>query len=174
MAISQIFFKKKNLIEKIELDVIISESATGTARLTQNPVEHGADVSDHRIMEPMEFSVSGVVSNISSSLADTVLNASTILKKNDTKAREAWNALLELQATGRGFKLVQGLKIYWNIFILSLSETQNVDTANGLFFTATMKEIVFVGAKVISRSQFNGDDIGDSAVPTTQGGLKSA
>ena len=58
MAIAQLFFKKGNFIGEIELDVIINESASASVRVTENPVEYGANVNDHIITEPMAFTMS--------------------------------------------------------------------------------------------------------------------
>lgn len=163
MTISQIIFKKGNFVGDIELDIIITESATATARVTENPVEHGADTNDHIIIEPMAFTTEGVVSNISST---------TFGSPSSTNAREAWEALLELQASKVPFTLVQGLKTYDNVVILSLSEAQDKDTSNGLFFTSAMKEINLVGTDAPTEDQFDDADIADKMVPTISGGLK--
>ena len=172
MSIAQIFFRKGNFISTIELDIIISEGTVATSRITQNPVEKGADVNDHRIVEPMTFTVAGVVSNISSNTIGQFLRVPTIFNQNNAKSKEAWEALLELQATGTGFTLVQNLKTYDNVFILSLSERQDTDTSNGLFFTATMKEIIFPGVEVITTDQFNDSSIADKMIGAVKGGLK--
>lgn len=173
MSIAQLFFKKKNLISTVELDVIISESASASVRVTENPIEYGANVNDHIITEPMTFTTSGIVSNISSSTIGQFTRVPTVFSRGTSKAKEAWEALLELQADKTPFTLVQGLKEYPNIIILSLSEDQDKDTANGLFFTATMKEIIFVGAQITTEEQFNSTNIADKMVPSVSGGLKA-
>lgn len=172
MGVAQLFFKKGNYIQDIELDIIITESATATARLTENPVEHGANVNDHIIIEPMTFTVDGVISNISSSTIGQFTQVPTIFNQNNSKAKEVWNDLLELQASRQPFTLVQGLREYQNVVILSLSENQDKDTSNGLFFTATMKELVFVGTIPITEDRFNDSNTSDKTVPTTTGGVK--
>ncbi len=169
MAIAQLFFKKGNYIGDIELDIIIKESATATARVTENPVEFGADVNDHIIIQPMTFSIQGVVSNSLSRLQD--LNTFSGLQ-GKAKSESKWDDLLKLQADRTPFTLVQGLKTYENVVILSLIEDQDKDTSNGLFFTALLKEVIFVGSQIITKDQFNDIDISDKMVPTTTGGLK--
>lgn len=172
MSIAQLFFKKGNFISTVSLDIIINESASATVRVTENPVEFGANMNDHIITEPMTFTVSGVVSNISSNKIGQFLRIPTIFSKNTSKSKEAWEKLLELQINKTPFTLVQGLKEYKNIVILSLTESQDKDTANGLFFTATMKEIIFAGAEIITEEQFNDPNIADKMIPTISGGLK--
>lgn len=172
MGIAQLFFQKGNFISTIELDIIINESATATARLTENPVENGANYNDHIIIEPMQFHTEGIVSNISSNALGQLLRIPTAFTQNTSKAKEAWEELLELQISRTPFTLVQGLKTYRNIVILSLTENQNKDTANGLFFSAQMKELILVGAEVITANQFNNIGISDKMIPIVTGGLK--
>ena len=172
MTIAKLFFTKGNFISTVELDIIISEGAVATARLTENPVENGANTNDHIIIEPMTFTTEGVVSNISSGFIGQFTTLINRFSGNDSKAKDAWEALLELQVSRVPFTLVQGLKEYRNVVILSLAENQDKDTANGLFFTATMKELIFVGAEVITSDQFNDSDIADKMLPKTSGGLK--
>lgn len=172
MSIAQLFFRKGNFISTIELDIIISESASATVRVTENPVENGANVNDHIITEPMTFTTTGVVSNISSSVIGQFTRVPTIFSQSTANGKEAWEALLELLANKTPFTLVQGLKEYKNIVIIGLSESQDKDTANGLFFTATMKEIIFVGAQAIIAEQFNDPSIADKMITAIEGGLK--
>jgi hypothetical protein len=172
MTIAQLIFYKGNYISTVELDIVISEGATATTRVTENPVEYGANMNDHIIVDPMTFTVSGVVSNISSRSVDIPETVKTVFSQATSKAREAWEALLKLQVDRTPFTLVQGLKEYLNVVIISLTESQDKDTANGLFFTATLKEIVFVGTEVVTEEQFNDSNISDKMVPVVSGGLK--
>ena len=173
MALTQLFFKKENAIATIKLDVIIKESATATAKLTENPVESGANMNDHIIIEPMTFTVEGVVSNISSSFIGQFSQLVDTFTQDNSNAQEAWEALLQLQIDREPFTLVQGLRSYDNIVILTLNEQQDKETSNGLFFNATMKEVIFVGAEATTLSQFNEPDIADQVLPTIIGGLKN-
>jgi hypothetical protein len=172
VAISQLIFKEKNLISTIELDVIIVESATSTVRLTQNPVENGADINDHIIVEPLTFTVEGVVSNVSSTFVDAFASAPTVFSRSTSKAQDAWTELLKLQAEKTPFDLKQGLKTYDNVVILTLSQAQDKDTANGLFFTSTMKQLILVGAGAVTADDFPNQNISDQMIPATTGGLK--
>lgn len=172
MSIAQLFFRKGNFISTVELDIIISESTTATVRVTENPVENGANVNDHIIIEPLTFTTAGIVSNISSSTIGQFTRIPTIFSQSTAKSKEAWEALLELQINKIPFTLVQGLKEYNNVVLISLTESQDKDSANGLFFTATMKEIIFVGVKAITAEQFNEPPIADKMIPAIKGGLK--
>jgi len=172
MGIAQLFFKKGNFISTVQLDIIISESATATVKKTQNPVESGADVNDHLIINPISFTTKGVVSDISANLIGQFTRIPAVFSQSTTKSKEAWEALLKLQSEKTVFTLIQGLKEYKNVVILSLSEDQDKDTAKGLFFTAQMEEFIFVGAEIIVAEQFNDESIADKMIKKITGGLK--
>lgn len=172
MGIAQLIRRKKNLIDTIVLDVVIVEGAVATARLTENPVEEGANVNDHIIIEPMTFYTEGIVSNISSSFIGQFAAFKTSLTQDLTKAQTAWDELLKLRRDRIPFTLIQGLATYENVVILSIKQDTNKDTANGLFFTAIYKEFVFVGSTLATEDQFSDEDTADKTVPTVEGGLK--
>ena len=167
MAIAQLLFPKGNFIDEIELDIIITEGAATNSQITENPIQNAADSNDHIILKPMTFNVQGAVSNASaSSIGQFSQNAFT-----PRKDQEVWNDLLELQASKVLFTLVQGLKTYPNVQILSLSESQDKNTYSSLFFTATFQEIIIPGS-VGLLNQFSDQDTSDQASPTKTGGLK--
>ena len=167
MAIAQLLFSKGNFIDDIELDIIIREGASTASQITKNPIQNAADSNDHIILQPMTFTVEGAVSNASSSsIGQLSQNAFT-----PRKDQETWTKLLELQASKTIFTLVQGLKTYPNVQIVSLNESQDKDTSNALFFTATLQEIIVPGS-VGLLEQFSDQDVSDQASSTTTGGLK--
>jgi len=143
MSISQLFFKENANIGGIEIDAIMSESATSKATATKNPVEKGADTTDHIRIEPMSFTASGVVSDTPVRLVGNLVN---IFKNSGHRISvEAWNKLLKLQTKRQPFTLQQGLRSYDNIAITELNYTQDASTANVLMFNAKMDEIILVG-----------------------------
>jgi len=177
MGIAQLIFRKGNFIGEIELDVIINESAQASATVTSNPVENGSDVNDHIIINPMTFSMTGVVSDTKVAIfggLNTIeqVASGNAFTKTDTPSKEAWEELLELQADRTPFTLVTNLKSYDNVIIETLSSSQDKDTSNSLTFTAGMREIIFVGTQEINAEQFEDLDTADKALPNTDGGLK--
>jgi hypothetical protein len=172
MAFTQLIFRKKNLLATIQLDVVINETALATSRVTANPVESAADINDHIIIEPMAFTVEGVVSDISPSIIE---NATTFLNQfseNTRRSQVAWEALLKLRTDKTIFKLEQGLRSYDNVVIESIQEAQDKDTSRGLFFYASLRQIILVGVGAITSDNFNDTNIADKMVPTVEGGLK--
>lgn len=171
MSLAKLITRKGNFIEEIEIDVIISEGATSSSTITKNPVENGADVNDHIIIEPMTFQMSGIVSDASSSFLQTA-NQVAAIGSGTTRSKATWEDLLELQTRREPFTLVQGLKTYENVVIQSLSETQDKDTSNALSFTATLTEIILVGTGAPPTTEFGSDATSDQMTPATDSGLK--
>lgn len=152
MSLTQLFFNEGNRIGEIELDVIISESATATATITQNPVENGADVNDHMIIQPMTFSMSGIVSDTPVKFLGGIYNGGP--NTGNDQSRTAWQALLDLHASKSPFTLEQGLKSYDNVVIQSLSVNQDKSNSRAIVFNASLKELIIVGVEEITADQF--------------------
>lgn len=172
MALATILTKKTNAIGTIELDVIITEGASASATITKNPVENGADINDHIIIEPMTFNIRGLVSDVSSSVLDIGQSIASASAESASKSEQAWNDLLDLQATREPFTLIQNLKTYDNVVIQSLSYNQDKDTGNALDFTATLVEINLVGVGAPPVTEYEDQTTEDKAIPATNGGLK--
>lgn len=171
MGISQLIFKKGNFIEEIELDIIVSESTNTSSTVTSNPVENGSDVNDNIIINPMTFSISGIVSDTKVAPFGG-LNTLESFASESTPSKDAWEDLLELQANRVPFTLITNLKAYDNVVLENLATTQDKETSNSLNFTANLVEIIFVGSEVLTAEKFNEQDTADQTVPNTEGGLK--
>ena len=175
MSLSQLFFKQTNQIGDdsvgiIELDVIVSESATSKTSVTRNPVENGADVTDHARMEPMEFQVTGIVSNTPVIFLSGI-QSGNILTGNRQSAT-AWENLLELQSKRQPFTLTQGLKSYENVIITQLKQTTTASNAGALQFTANLQEVITVGVQELQDFNFNEPEISAGMLPATDDGIK--
>lgn len=171
MGLAKIFTNEGNFIGNVELDIIVNEGASATARVTKNPVENGADINDHIIIDPMTFTVTGVVSNAASGFFD-IADSAAQLFRNRTNSQAAWDDLLKLQADRIPFTLIQGLRSYDNVVITSLTENQDATTSNALMFTATLTELILVDTISTTGALFDDSNVSDQASPANNGGLK--
>ncbi len=172
MALANLIFPKENKLATVELDIVVSEGVTTSSTITENPVEQGADVTDHIITNAMSFTMTGMVSDTPVKFLGGLLSRQSLLSAERPTVK-AWEELLSLQASKTPFTLVQNLKSYDNVFIESLATTQDKDTSKLLNFTATMKEIIFVGTQEFTGSNFDNQDTSDSMVKTKDEGHKS-
>jgi len=170
MGLAQLIFKEGNFIGNIEIDAILDESASSRATATKNPVEKGADTTDHIRLEPMTFSSTGIVSDTPVRLLGNLVN---IFKNSGYRiSQQTWDKLLKLQAQREPFTLVQGLRSYDNIFIEELSYRQDKDTNNVLLFTCRMSEILFVGQNEVNAQTITERTTYDRTTPLLNLGRK--
>ena len=105
---------------------IQTESLSLQSKVTQNPVENGADITDHVINETAQFNVSGIIIG-----GETAVNAlKSMREKRDI-----------LTYTGRS-RLT-------NLVITSLSFDYSVKNKNGCAFKASFKEIIISSAELV-------------------------
>ena len=57
MAFENLFIRTKKSIGGIELDAVLTETHNNQVRLTKNPVELGADITDHAVIEPKRLNI---------------------------------------------------------------------------------------------------------------------
>jgi len=125
--------KKKKYIADIEIEAIFEENIKSDTTITKHPVEKGADITDHIIINPKSFNLNGAITANSRSL----YNQGTI-----KSPLESWNLLLDAQAKRLKFDIVLGEKVYKNIVIKSIEKTKTAETGNDLYFTAQLEEII--------------------------------
>jgi len=176
MSIAKLRFKKGNYIKDISVDVIITESANASAQITSNPVEKGADYNDHVIIQPMTFSMTGVITDAATTAVDvaTRITSADSYTAVTSPSKDSWQDLLSLHASAQPFDLVQNLKTYKNVIFVSISESQDKDTSRGLFFTATFQVLNLVGDSAVETQIYKDTSTADKSIPQKEGGNKQA
>lgn len=123
-------------IGPVKVDAVIKEIIESRLKITEMPVEFGADVTDHAYVEPMRITIEGVIGG---GLASSSSGGRAI-------AVAAWQALKALQRTREPFTLISGLDVHRNILIESLMAERDKDHSMVLKFTADLREIQIVGS----------------------------
>lgn len=123
-------------IGPIPIDAVITETLESRLRITELPVEFGADITDHAYIEPMRITIEGIIGGG--------------MKGRSTGGRAiavaAWQALKQLQQSRTPFTLISGLDIHRNILIESLIPERDKDYSWVLKFTAELREIQIVSS----------------------------
>jgi hypothetical protein len=109
-------------IGPIPINVVISETHESRVSLTKNPIEAGADVTDHAYVEPKKVT----------------------LDFADSNAAATYQALVRFQESRIPFTLVTGLKAYSNMLIEVLTADRDKDTAFVLKGRAILSEAIIV------------------------------
>lgn len=110
------------VIGPVALDVILTEKHKTSLEITHNPIELGADVNDHAIIQPKVVTL-----DIASSLG-----ALTFI------------ALVRFQETRVPFTLVTGLDVYQDMLIESIDADRDKDQSRILRATVTCKQVLIV------------------------------
>ena len=143
------------------IDVVLNEDHISELEITQNPVEFGADVTDHAYAQPK------------------VVNLTCATGQSRSEAAAAYQKLVALQESRVPFVLVTPIYIYRNMLIRSLNPTRDSQTSNILMFTAEIQEIILVNSAAYSRettqpqatSSSGNTRAGSAAARTTQSSL---
>ena len=105
---------KRLVLDTIEIDCTVSEAIDYSAEVTGFPTESGANVSDHRILKPVEIAISGIISDTpldegavknalqvaSLGLSTTALAAAALIAGDATVSSKAFDQLVDLYENG--------------------------------------------------------------------------
>lgn len=136
--IGPVIFRQRNIGGFIA-DVTIKEEHEDEVVATDNPVEQGADVTDHSFKVPARLVVEVGYSN--SSLAS---------EANPNYVQDIYDQFLALQAARQTIDVVTGKRVYTSMLILSLHTVTDQVTENALFLTVRMREIIIVDTQTVS------------------------
>lgn len=120
-------------------DVTIREEHEDELVVTENPVEQGADITDHSFKAPARLTVDVGYSNSSQqSLGDP------------NYVQDIYAQFLALQASRQPFEVITGKRMYDNMVITMLHTATDKDTENVLFLTVRMREVIIVNTQTVS------------------------
>ncbi len=135
--LSQLVLVKTN-IGGLFFDAVLRTEHTSTLKITSHPVQNGANITDHSILEPsvlvMEIGMSDTM--------DSVLHGQYSGK--GSKSVSAYQMLLDLQASRIPVSVLTRLKKYDHMLIENITAPDDVKTLHGLRCTVTLREIFVV------------------------------
>ncbi|MCB1421734.1 MAG: hypothetical protein KDJ69_04565 [Nitratireductor sp.] len=158
---SSVIFSRR--IGPVAINAVIFESHKTELEITENPVEFGADVTDHAYAQPKEV----------------ILECAT--GKSVFDAAGTFQALVAFQESRVPFYLVTPLYVYRNMLIKSLNPTRDVVTGRVLYFRAELREIILVNSAAYSSGSTQPQAasgafsarVGSSAAKTTQSAMSA-
>jgi len=143
----------------LDIDATISGIHERTSTVTKNPIESGANKSDHVINDNEVFSIEGVISDTPLSIITPVRNILTtaneelqilttiagsiggLLQNRDDKAINAFKYLDELWRNHIPFKIISEFKTYDPVVFTSLSMPRTLQNGEAIRFTATIEQM---------------------------------
>lgn len=157
MAFENLFIRTRRSLGGIELDAVLSETHNNEIRLTKNPVELGADITDHAIIEPKRV-------NVVAQVSDTPLGAAafgqivdlitglfgTSTTQNITRSNATYNALVQITEAREPIELQTKLKLYEYMIITSLTTTQDKDSSRIVLLNIALEEVLITQSQVVT------------------------
>ena len=160
MAFENLFIRTEKAIGGIKLDAVISESHTNEVSLTNNPVELGADITDHAIIQPKKVNVVAQVSDTPLGLAafGQIVDLVTGLfgsstGENLTRSNAAYNAMVQLQEAREPIELQTRLKLYTNMVITNIRTVQDKNTSRIVRMNIDLQEVLITESEIVQLSE---------------------
>jgi len=130
--------------EYLIFEGVVSESHTANSTFTNNPVEFGPVITDHRINQPRTLTLTATVTDNPLHLPVNNWGADV---SGQTYSKAAWAKLNDIRENSYPFELVSGLQVYNNMLIANMSCSQDVDSLTALNITINFKEVIVVKSR---------------------------
>ena len=182
MAFENLFIRIQRSIGGISLDSVLLESHSSEIQLTKNPIELGADITDHAIISPKIINIRAVVSDSPLGVAAfaQIVDSITGLfgsstSANVTRSQQAYTALVALQEAREPIVLTTRLSVYENMIITGISVDQDKDTSRAVFIDMTLEQVIITESAVVNVSEDNlSGDTKKQASPAVENGRQEA
>lgn len=153
--LERLFFTPNKKISSTTVDVIFNYKYKNAVRLTENPVEQGFNVNDHRIITPNVVIL--MVGTSNTVTPDTIVNSgfdqATILSfgkqilfngRADSSSRSAatYQSLLTDMNNGQPFDIETPMFTFKNMLIIDIEQEQNAENINTFQGTVTLQEMI--------------------------------
>jgi hypothetical protein len=162
VSLISIFTKQAPNIAGVTFDAVLEDQLTISVELTAYPVESGARVNDHRIVNPIKWVMTGAISDneLQTSLTDFLggalsnitgngilasfggLSAGFLGGDTDRRSSAALQFLIELMMSGDPFSVDAGDIQLNNMVITRLSRGKDPETEGALIFVAELQELI--------------------------------
>jgi hypothetical protein len=191
VSLLSIFTKKSPNIGGLEFDAVLEGITSKSITLTEYPVEFGANVNDHRIINPDRYLMTGAISNtplgfglndigmIGVGAAATAIGgvagglvgsvAAYLLAGDDsTRSATAWEALSDLLYTAERFEIDTGLEVLSDMVLIRLDTRRDPETEDGVIFQAEIRKLNTVYTRLIKTGIKSKDQLPENDSATNQ------
>ena len=140
-------YETKDLFDKSTpygyyFDAFLRESHEGSVRITDHPVQSGANISDHAYNMPDSLTVEILVSDVMDVLYPGQFSGEA------TKSISAYEKLRELKEKRQPLAVATRLRMYYNMIIESTHVNDDYKTAQSLRCTVNFREILMASAYI--------------------------
>lgn len=148
------------------LDAVLSEQLEHEAKVTSFPIEIGADINDHVIIEPQTYSLTGIVT-------DTPIHwSATSYQHGDAKTRStsAYGILQALWKSREVFSVKTGFSTLDDVVLLKFSTIKDPIRASVFQFDAVIQQLNLVSRKEVTITEEQRDAAAAAATPEESSG----
>lgn len=162
MSLINLFLKQAPTIAGYEFDAILEDTIDASVEWTTYPVETGVNVNDHRIIQPVRWTLTGAVSNnplkvqltdfLAGGLSNLTNNpyvasiaglaAGFLAGSNETRSSTTLEFLINLMVAGEPFDIDAGDIQLQNMVIGRIGRTKDPENEQGLIFVAELQELI--------------------------------
>lgn len=194
MSIISIFTKRSPTMGGVEFDAVLEDTLELSVEVTSYPIESGVRISDHRIMQPIQWSMVGAVSNnplrvmptdfMTGGLSNLAgsnkyiamgagLFAGWLAGSDGTRSSTTLQYLIGLMQAGDPFTVNAGDMTLKNMVITRISRTKDPENEGGMVFVADLQEMITLD-RIISdaRATVENTRAGDPAQTGIMGAVK--
>lgn len=153
----------------VSFDCVPSEKVESNAVVTRNPVEFGADINDHMYLEPQKIQLQVIVSDTPMTLTETDIVTKSGSGVN-TRASQAWEALLDIQGRRTPFHVVLGLQTLSDCVITSLSHERVAENSGALICDVELTQVILKTTQITALDRdILAPDVKTKAAPQDNG-----
>ncbi len=162
MSIINLFTAQAPTIAGYQFDAVLEDTLDISVEWTTYPVESGVNVNDHRIIQPVRWSLTGAVSNnplkvqltdfLAGGLSNLTNNpyvaavaglaAGFLAGSNETRASTTLEFLINLMRYGEPFDVDAGDIQLKNMVISRIGRTKDMTNETGLIFVCELQELI--------------------------------
>jgi hypothetical protein len=162
LSIVNIFTRQAPTIAGYSFDAVLEDTLDVSVTITSFPIESGVRISDHRILNPFKWTMTGSISNnpvkvqltdflggalsnlTSNPIVSTVagLSAGFLAGSNETRASTTLDFLIWLMQSADPFDIDAGDILLKNMAITRLSRTKEPRNEGGLEFVVELQEVI--------------------------------
>lgn len=125
----------------IYCDAAINEGHEVVNEVTTHPVEFGANISDHGIVQPRQFLLTGRISPLDTHGRADLLTGAT------RRGAVAWGLMRDAARNSTPLTIETNLELYEGFILTRLRTGQDARNSLGLAFEATFQEVLIVQTK---------------------------
>jgi len=145
-----IYSIKKAKIGNVTVDASVSEVHNAASEISTNPIEDGADITDHVRNLPLSMTMQGIISDtpITFALIDNIYGLSKVFGKT-SRSQDEYAKILKLRDSREPFDVVTGLRVYKNMILKNFQVNRTAQTGKSISFTAELQQIEIVKTKML-------------------------